>query len=203
MFTQNCASSLSNWGCLASDQLINPQLIRAFRAFVNLRISHSALPEPPPMRPRLRRSAGELRPSDYLLQPPRSLAAGWRLRPANECVGAGHDAAVQMIDTSVVRAHRPRARQQAERFSYNVASDIDKAKLVKTATSIRGWSRQFPQQVGIADRVRFHCLCRVEGLCSSSWRKLRIAVRQRSTLRARLKSPEARSLRKDMRRNWL
>lgn len=51
-------------------------------------------------------SAGELRASNYLLKPLHPLVAGWRLGPANECVGVGHDAVVQMIDTSIVRVRQ-------------------------------------------------------------------------------------------------
>jgi hypothetical protein len=34
------------------------------------------------------------------------MAAGWRLGPGLEALAAVHDAAVQMIDTSVVRVHQ-------------------------------------------------------------------------------------------------
>ena len=42
----------------------------------------------------------------HLLQSLCSLAQGWRMGPAHECVDRSHDAAVQMIDTSVVRVHQ-------------------------------------------------------------------------------------------------
>ena len=42
----------------------------------------------------------------HLLQSLRSLATGWRVGQDHECTGAAHDAAVQMIDTSIVRVHQ-------------------------------------------------------------------------------------------------
>jgi hypothetical protein len=45
-------------------------------------------------------------PPHHLLQLLRSLAASWRLGRIMDSLAAGDDAAVQMIDTSVVRMHQ-------------------------------------------------------------------------------------------------
>jgi transposase len=55
------------------------------------------------IRRTLARSAAELRPLHHLLQPFRSLAAGWRIMHA---LATTHGASVQMIDTSIVRVHQ-------------------------------------------------------------------------------------------------
>ena len=52
------------------------------------------------------RSAGNLRAPYDLLQPLCPLAAGRRLGPIMEALAAAHDAAVRMIDTSIVRVHQ-------------------------------------------------------------------------------------------------
>jgi hypothetical protein len=49
------------------------------------------------------RHARDLWSPHHLLQSLRSVAAGWRLGPD---LAAGHDTAVQMIDTSVMRVHQ-------------------------------------------------------------------------------------------------
>jgi hypothetical protein len=50
-------------------------------------------------------SAG-VRPLYHLLQSLRSLASGWRVGLYHDALAAAHDAAVQMIDTSIVRVHQ-------------------------------------------------------------------------------------------------
>jgi hypothetical protein len=52
------------------------------------------------------RSAGCVRPLHHLLQPLRSLASGRVWSRLIDALAAAHDAAVQMIDTSIVRVHQ-------------------------------------------------------------------------------------------------
>jgi transposase len=52
------------------------------------------------------RSAGDLRSSYHVLQSLRSVAAAGVWDQIMDALAAGHDAAVQMIDTSIVRAHQ-------------------------------------------------------------------------------------------------
>jgi hypothetical protein len=52
------------------------------------------------------RPAEQLRSVHDLLQSFRSLAASWRLSQDYERTRRGHDVAVQMIDTSIVRVHQ-------------------------------------------------------------------------------------------------
>jgi hypothetical protein len=55
------------------------------------------------------RSADEFRAAHDLLQSLRSLAQGWRVGPDHECIKRrprDHDAAVQIIATSMVRVHQ-------------------------------------------------------------------------------------------------
>src|SRR5882672_5179032 len=52
------------------------------------------------------RPARDLWSPHHLLQSLRSVAAGWRLDQIMDALAAGHDAAVQMIDTSIVRVHQ-------------------------------------------------------------------------------------------------
>jgi hypothetical protein len=58
----------------------------------------------------LARSAGCVRSLHHLLQPLRSLAAGRRVGRIIDAFAVAHDAAVQMIDTSIVRVHQHGAR---------------------------------------------------------------------------------------------
>jgi transposase len=58
------------------------------------------------LRSTVARSAGRLWPVHHLLQSLRTLATGGRLGWAYEALAATHDAAVQMIDTSIVRVHQ-------------------------------------------------------------------------------------------------
>ena len=53
-----------------------------------------------------RDSAGQLRSVHHLLQSLRSLAASRRLAKIMSALAGAHDAAVQMIDTSVIRVHQ-------------------------------------------------------------------------------------------------
>ena len=52
------------------------------------------------------RSAGLLWPTHHLLQPFRPVAKGRSMGPDHGLLAAAHDAAVQMIDTSIVRVHQ-------------------------------------------------------------------------------------------------
>ena len=52
------------------------------------------------------RSARQLRPLHHLLQSLRSLAACWCLAKIMNALAGAHDAAVQMINTSIVRVHQ-------------------------------------------------------------------------------------------------
>jgi hypothetical protein len=52
------------------------------------------------------RPARCLRSVHHLLQPFRSLATGWRLGRIMDALGTAHHASVQMIDSSIVRAHQ-------------------------------------------------------------------------------------------------
>ena len=60
----------------------------------------------PAFRCAMARPASSLWSPHHLLQSLRSLAASWRLGPDHDALAAGQDAAVQMIDTSVVRVHQ-------------------------------------------------------------------------------------------------
>jgi hypothetical protein len=54
----------------------------------------------------LAQSAEELRSQDDLLQSLRALVAGWRVDQITDALASAHDAAVLMIDTSIVRVHQ-------------------------------------------------------------------------------------------------
>ena len=58
------------------------------------------------IRRTMARSAGLLRSMHHLLQPFRPVAKGRSVGRIMDALAAAHDAAVQMIDTSIVRVHQ-------------------------------------------------------------------------------------------------
>ena len=81
------------------------------------------------------RSAGLLWPMHHLLQPFRPVAKGRSVGRIMDALAAAHDAAVQMIDTSIVRVHQDAATRY-DKLAANYLAFIQLA-------SIRLWLRVY------------------------------------------------------------